>query len=393
MLKSYLLGIDLGGTQLRFILAEEKTGITVINKQSSKKSYPSPFCENEELKKDSYIYNLPDKEKVNAYIVKKLPAYLKELNIQKEQISGIGISVAGKVHSDCSFIGANMPKKFAKKIGNKYGVDLISDLKQIFDVRIEIENDANCAGIAQSIYYAEQGIDPNSTFYITVSTGIGGGGPKRDLDEVGHMIVDGYFPGLKPLCGCGTYGCIEAFASGEGIKKQALTILNIYFNKSELFNKLNIYENIRTDKKYNLQEIIRKSELKNLYQDKKDINAKTIFNLANLNKKRKTPDDFAYYLVDTAAARFAKVLINISSVHSIERFGVGGSVVTNNPKYLDLVQKKINLYNSGCILDMKIKVELTPLGDYTTDYGALFLVVEPKYQQQWIKTIMKLNRG
>lgn len=62
------------------------------------------------------------------------------------------------------------------------------------------------------------GIDPNTTFFVTVGTGIGGGGPKRDLNEVGHILVDGYFPKLVPRCGCGASGCIEAYASGEGIK-------------------------------------------------------------------------------------------------------------------------------------------------------------------------------
>lgn len=384
MTRHYLLGIDLGGTQLRFILADEKTGNIFINKTNSKKSFPSPFF-SPELFKDRYFSSIPDSKKVNAYIINKLLTYLENLSIRKDTLSGIGISVAGKVFPDKSFIGANMPRKFAQKIGDKYAIDLMPALNKIFKARIKIENDANCAGIAQSIYYAQQGIDPMTTFYITVSTGIGGGGPQKELDEIGHMLVDNYFPGLKPLCGCGAYGCIEAFASGAGIKKQTLTILYMYLRQPALFKQFYIYEKIRTDNKYDLQNIISKSELIKLHKQKQAIDAKIVFNLAY----QKNPDKFAYYLVDTAADRFAKILINISRVHNIERFGLGGSVITNNPQFLSLTQKKLNLYNANCILGQNIKVEPAPLGDYTTDYGALFLIVEKKNQAAWIRTLTK----
>lgn len=377
MVTKYLLGIDLGGTQLRFALAHQKTGQIIL-----KKSYLSPFVSNANL---SQFRNLTNSEKVNAYIINNLQEYLKQAKLNHKQIAGIGISVAGKVFPDKTFIGANMPKKFAKKIGNKYAINLISTLKKIFTTQIEIENDANCAGIAQSIYYAQKGIDPNTTFFVTVSTGIGGGGPKKDLDEIGHMQIDGYFPGVKPLCGCGAYGCIEAFASGEGIRKQTLTILDMYLNRSPVFKQFVAYEKIRTDNKYDLAAIVRKSKLINIFKDKQELNAKIIFELAY----QKNPDLFAYYLTDTAADRLAKTLINISRVHDIERFGLAGSVITNNQQYIKVIQKKIDHYNTNCILSQKIKVELAPLGDYTADYGALFLVVEPKYQANWVKTILR----
>jgi predicted NBD/HSP70 family sugar kinase len=402
----YLMGIDLGGRQLRFILAEQKTGnIFTINSKSSKRSFLSPFNECEDIYADQCFTNIPNKEKVAFYITKKLQKYLEEVKISKNDIVGVGIAVAGRLQGKGCFIGSNVPLKYANKTNISYGIDLVATLKKYFskDIDIVIENDATCAGLVQAICYEQMGIDPQKTFFITVSTGIGGGGPKRDLDEIGHIIVDGYFPGLKPLCGCGTYGCIEAFASGEGIKKQALTILELYFNQPHNFEKFNTFENIRTKGKHNLKEIIIKSKLTKLFQDKKDINAKIIFGLANLDKKRKQADEsrtctlgrdeFAYYLIDTAADRFAKVLIDISRIHGIERFGIDGSVVTNNPKYLDLVQKKINLYDSNCIFGIEIKVELAPLGDYTTDYGALFLVVDPAHKKKWIDTMIKLQNN
>lgn len=378
MLNQYLLGLDLGGTQFRITLARPKSGQIII-----KKEYPSPFAVDADL---SQFSHLARKKQANTYIITKIKEFLNQANIKTKQISAIGISVAGKVFSDKTFIGANMPKEFAKKIGNRYAIDLVSVLKKTFKVKIEIENDAICAGIAQSIYYAHHGIDPHKTFYITLSTGIGGGGPKRDLDEIGHMLIGDYFPKLKPRCGCGALGCLEAFASGEGIKNRAFEILKLNQNKPTIFKQFSAYEQMRTHNRYVLTEIIPKSRLEKLYQTKQTIDTKIIFALA----MGKNPDPFAYYLIDSAAEYLTKAIINISRIHNIKHFGVGGSIITNNPKYLKLIQKKIDRYNHNCILSEKIKIEITPLKNYIGDYGALFLVANPKYYQQWLKTISQI---
>ncbi len=398
MKTKYLMGIDLGGSQLRFILAKRENGDTnIVAGMTSKISYASPLNENFEVFADQFYSKIPDTEKVPLYVAKKLQEYLEKVDINKERISGVGISVAGKIQSDDRFIGSNVPLKYAKRINKSYGIDLITVFKDMFsqDVNIIIGNDGYCAGLAQSIYYERMGIDPNTTFFITVSTGIGGGGPKRDLDEVGHIIVDGYFPRLTPLCGCGNYGCIETYASGEGIKNQAQNILKVFFEDQITFEKLNIFENIRTENTYNLQQIVECSELKHLYRNKMDISTKKIFELANLDKKNDTPDKFAYYLIDTAAERFAKVLVSLSNIHGIERFGIGGSVVINNPKYLDIVRRKISILRefTNNIFVSDLKIEISPLGEYITDYGALFLVVDPLYKNNWIDTIIRLQRN
>jgi predicted NBD/HSP70 family sugar kinase len=391
----YILGIDLGATQLRFILAREKTGaLDVVHGKNSKISFPSPLSEDDQVFSDSFFSQIPDSNKVPAYVVRKLESYLTELGVTKRSIKGIGVSVAGSVNRDGWFIGSNVPLRYAKKIENSYRVDLITNLKGIFPdgMTIIVENDGNCAGVAQGIYYEQMGLDQSKTFFITVSTGIGGGGPKRDLDEVGHIIVDGYFPGLVPVCGCGACGCIEAYASGEGIKNQAERILDLFLKNSKAFKKFNDFEAIRTRGAYNLYEITHSSRLKSLYIDGKDIDAKTIFDFANLNKMKDAKDEFAYYLIEVAAERFAKVLFSLSNIHGIERFGIGGSVAINNPCYLDIVRNKMKtLRSSEDIFKSSVEIEVSPLGEYVTDYGALLLVVNTVYKKNWIDTIIKLQ--
>jgi glucokinase len=81
-------------------------------------------------------------------------------------------------------------------------------------------NDANVAGLAETLYGAARG--EREVIYLTISTGVGSGiitdgrlllGVRGLAGEAGHIVVqaDG------PLCGCGNCGCVEAFAAGTGI--------------------------------------------------------------------------------------------------------------------------------------------------------------------------------
>jgi glucokinase len=72
---------------------------------------------------------------------------------------------------------------------------------------------------------AGRGVDTVAVFAI--GTGIGGGlvinghlhlGIGGTAAELGHMVID--FNG--PRCGCGNYGCVEAYASGPAITAMGL---------------------------------------------------------------------------------------------------------------------------------------------------------------------------
>jgi len=394
----FLLGIDLGGTRLRFILGDPEDGVIqdIDTGRKAKVSYDSPLNEAAVVFESSFFSKTPDNEKVAVYVVTNLIEYLTNLNICEKDIVGIGISVAGKVLKDRRFIGSNVPLKYTTKIGQSYGIEIVSILKNVFTetVNISIENDANCSGIVQASYYENKGIDPYKTFYITISTGIGGGGPKRDVDEVGHVNVDGYFPGLVPRCGCGSFGCIEAYASGRGIKNQAINILKLFYESPETFNEFNTFENIRTIGKYNLKHIVDQSVLRSMYLGKNKIDTKKIFELANIDELNNYTDQFATYLIEIAAERLAKVILTISNIHGIERFGIGGSVMINNPKFLDIVKAKLSsIYKtSNDIFKSELVIELSPLGEYISDCGALFLVVDPNFKKKWIEKVINTYR-
>lgn len=84
-----------------------------------------------------------------------------------------------------------------------------------------IDNDANVGALGESFHGAGKGCDP--MFYMTLSTGIGGGfvsggklyrGADSYAGEIGHLAIrpDG------PQCVCGAYGCYERMCGGMALE-------------------------------------------------------------------------------------------------------------------------------------------------------------------------------
>ncbi len=104
-------------------------------------------------------------------------------------------------------------------------VDLRAILNQYLDVPFTIENDANAAVLGEMWQGAGRGM--THMMMLTLGTGVGGGviidgtilqGAHGFAGELGHTIVD---PN-GPLCGCGSYGCLEQFVSGTAIARMAV---------------------------------------------------------------------------------------------------------------------------------------------------------------------------
>ena len=101
---------------------------------------------------------------------------------------------------------------------------LAAEVAQIYRVRVKVDNDANAAGLAETLWGAGRG--HQFVFYVTIGTGIGTAllidgriyhGRTGAAAEGGHMSID--YKG--PRCGCGKPGCIEVLASGPAIARRA----------------------------------------------------------------------------------------------------------------------------------------------------------------------------
>lgn len=87
-----------------------------------------------------------------------------------------------------------------------------------------LDNDANCATLGEWWLGAARGA--RHVVGLTIGTGIGGGlildgrlfhGVSDVAGEIGHSTIEAN--GRR--CGCGNYGCLEAYASGPAIAERA----------------------------------------------------------------------------------------------------------------------------------------------------------------------------
>ena len=104
------------------------------------------------------------------------------------------------------------------------GTNMRSRVSAILGAPVLIDTDVNCAGLAEGVYGAGQGLD--RFCYVTVGTGIGvgcidDGRPSRGVGhpEAGHMRItraagDDAFAGICPYHS----DCLEGLASGPAIE-------------------------------------------------------------------------------------------------------------------------------------------------------------------------------
>lgn len=190
--------IDLGGTNVRAIVA------TLDGKIAGDQIQPSRAGEGLDACLDS--------------IEEAMRAASAEANIDPARLGGIGICSAGWVDSEHGIVPA------APQLPGWHNVPLARIVHERLGPPAILENDANAAALGEHTFGA--GRDVRHLVYITVSTGIGGGiiadgrlygGAKGSAGEIGHTVID---PN-GPQCGCGSYGCLEALASGTAIARRA----------------------------------------------------------------------------------------------------------------------------------------------------------------------------
>jgi glucokinase len=108
-------------------------------------------------------------------------------------------------------------------------VDVQEELKKYYSVPIAVTNDANAAAIGEMLFGAAKGM--KDFIIITLGTGLGSGivangeliyGTTGFAGELGHTIVD---PEGRD-CGCGRKGCLETYASANGLRRTVFELLS-----------------------------------------------------------------------------------------------------------------------------------------------------------------------
>jgi glucokinase len=112
-------------------------------------------------------------------------------------------------------------------VGGWRDFELSAYIEEQLEVPCVMDNDANVGALGEALFGAGQeegGAPASPLFYMTLSTGIGGGiihdgavwrGADSYAGEIGHLTIH---PG-GPECLCGAHGCFERMCSGLWLER------------------------------------------------------------------------------------------------------------------------------------------------------------------------------
>lgn len=182
------IGLDIGGSKILGILYDEKENVVLKIKKKSKAH--------------------EGKEMVLEQIDKVLKGLLSHNNYE---VKAIGAGVPGLVDEQGVVL-------FSPNLSFRQ-FDLKGYLTSKYDLPTYVGNDVNVAMYGEYMKLARPGV--KNVVGIFVGTGVGGalilGGElytgQGAAGEIGHMVIQN--DGAR--CGCGNYGCLEAYASKTAI--------------------------------------------------------------------------------------------------------------------------------------------------------------------------------
>lgn len=275
-MKNYVVGIDLGGTSIKF-------GVFTIDGELI------------------FDWKIPtnrdaDGERILHEIASSLQEKFSYLNIHESTVQGVGVGIPGIVMesgSRCTCVNLGWKEKNVKK-----------ELEELLLQKVVIINDANAAALGEM--WKGSAIGSSNLVFITIGTGIGGGVIVSDKivpgtfgagGEIGHMSMGVH---TENPCGCGRFGCLEQIASATGIQNE-------------------FRRRILTGSAHTLCQ--------------ENFSVKEIFEAAE------TGDTLALEVVDGATYWLGKAMANISSIIDPEIFILGGGVSEAGEVLLNLVTR------------------------------------------------------
>jgi len=195
MIDSLALGIDLGGTSIKWGVVTTSGGIVQLGKLVLEDHSPS-------------------------FVITKLKTVIENRRMEfKENLSVIGIGTPGLLDRERKTVrtSPNFPEW--------EDIHLFESLAEGVDkIPIYMENDANLLVYSETTWGAA--IGSKDVIVITLGTGVGGGilsdghlvtGFGGGGGEVGHISIEP--EGRR--CGCGSFGCLEAYCGIQGIMRTA----------------------------------------------------------------------------------------------------------------------------------------------------------------------------
>ncbi|EKW98688.1 ROK family glucokinase [Ligilactobacillus saerimneri] len=312
-----LIGVDLGGTTIKFAI------LTPEGEIQQKWS-----VETNVLDEGSHI--VPD-------IIESINHHLDIYNMKPEQFIGIGMGTPGTIDRDKgTVVGAyNLNWKTTQKIKEQ--------IEQGTGMKFALDNDANVAALGEQ--WKGAGNSAKDVTFVTLGTGVGGGVIVDGKlvhglgagGELGHINVE---PGGL-ACTCGNNGCLESYASATGVVRVARKMAEQFAGDSQL---------------------------KQMLDDGDDISSKIVFDLAKEN------DVLALMVVDRVCYYLGLALANIGSMLNPTYIVIGGGVSAAGDFLLTRVDKYFKNFAFPTV-KTSTKLKLAELGNEAGVIGAASLAL------------------
>jgi glucokinase len=204
-------GLDIGGTQIKAVLIDSTDAVV------SEFLAPSLAHLGPEKVKDSLL------------------TLLETISRSNYKVDAVGIGCAGSVDSDKGIV-RNSPN-----FSDWKDIDLRYWIQEATDKPVIVDNDANCAALAE--WKLGKGRGFKNLVLLTLGTGVGGGlvlnnriyrGSTGTGAELGHFSI--FADGIP--CPCGNIGCFERYCSASALK-----------SRLPEFSAKEIFQNVTTNNK------------------------------------------------------------------------------------------------------------------------------------------------
>ncbi|HUJ33465.1 MAG TPA: ROK family protein [Candidatus Acidoferrum sp.] len=194
----FTIGVDLGGTNLRIGAYSQAAGLL------------------DEIHLPTRLHNGRDA------VVRDMCGAIQQLigKFSRPLLVGVAVGSPGPIE---------LPEGRLRHLPNLPGWDgfgLRAAIEQTLGMPVIVENDANVAALAECLLGKGKTLAKDSVCMLTLGTGVGNGiiingrifdGMNGMAGEAGHATIwpDGH------VCGCGSNGCLEQYASATAIRRMA----------------------------------------------------------------------------------------------------------------------------------------------------------------------------
>ena len=194
----YAIGIDLGGTNVKYALIDSK-GVFHF---------------------DGILPSMADisAEAVIGQLSEAVSQVKKVAAVNGIALKGAGIGTPGIVDDTGRTVVGG-----AENIAGWENIALADRLEEISGLPVRMGNDANLMGLGETVFGAGRGA--SDVVFITVGTGIGGAvviGGKLFAGYAGRGTELGHVPLIADgeKCACGSVGCLEHYASASALVRR-----------------------------------------------------------------------------------------------------------------------------------------------------------------------------